>query len=467
MPRVTGHKWDVARGRWRTLLQSVTPPQVFIGSFVFLILFGTVGLKLLPGLYTGEPLSWLDALFTSTSAVCVTGLIVVDTATHFTWAGQAFILVLIQLGGLGMLAFTSLIILALGRRLSLREEALSTGTGTVAPHINPKRLTYDVVRFTLVIEAVGAVFLYMIWAPLLGWKQAVWPAVFHSVSAFCNAGFSTFSDSLISFQRSPLTLLVISGLIIVGGLGFLTMEEFYLRYRAGRQKAIFRISLHSRIVVVTTAMLLFVGWVMFAVFEWEVTLAGLPLIDKLSNALFLSATARTAGFNAIDYGKASDSGNLLTILLMLVGGSPGSTAGGIKTTTFAIIGLVAWSRLRGDDITTFGNRSIREETTDRAIGVFVMSVAIVTAGVFLLTTTGHPDPKDATFLARMFEAVSAFCTVGLTMGITDELSTLGRWTTILLMFLGRVGPLTLAAAITLRRRGDRSFRYAYEDVVVG
>ena len=467
MPRVTSYKWDVSPGRWRSILQGVTPPQVFIGSFVVLILFGTLGLKLLPGLYTGKPLNWLDALFTSTSAVCVTGLVVVDTGTHFTWAGQAFILLLIQLGGLGMLAFASLIILALGRRLSLREEALSTGTGTVAPHINPKRLTYDVVRFTFAIEAVGAVFLYMLWAPLLGWKEAFWPAVFHSVSAFCNAGFSTFSDSMIGFQRSPLTLLVISALIIVGGLGFLTMEEFYLRYRAGRQKAIFRISLHSRMVVVTTVALLVVGWVLFGIFEWQATLAGLPFFDKVCNAFFLSATARTAGFNSIDYARATDSANLLTILLMFVGGSPGSTAGGIKTTTFAIIGLVAWSRLRGDQITTFGNRSVREETTDRAIGVFVMSVAIVTIGVFLLTASGHGELGGTRFLARMFEAVSAFCTVGLSMGITNELSVAGRWTTILLMFFGRVGPLTVAAALTLRHRGDRKFRYSYEDVVVG
>ena len=466
MPRVVIHKWDVRRGRMRALMQAVTPPQVFIASFAFLIAFGTLGLKLLPGLYTNEPLSWLDALFTSTSAVCVTGLTVVDTARHFTWAGQAFILLLIQLGGLGMLAFTSLIIIALGRRLSLRDEALSTGTGTVAPHINPKQLTLDVVRFTFVIEAIGTVLLYAIWAPQLGWKEAFWPAVFHSISAFCNAGFSTFSDSMIGFQRSPASLVVIASLIIVGGLGFLTMEEFYLRYRAGRQKQIFRISLHSRLAVVSTAALLLVGWILFGIFEWEKTLAGLPIFDKLINAFFLSTTARTAGFNSIDYLQATDSANLLTILLMLVGGSPGSTAGGIKTTTFAVIGLVAWSRLKGDDITTFGNRSVREETTDRAIGVFVMSVGIVMTGVFVLTAAGHRE-GDASFLARMFEAVSAFCTVGLSMGLTPELSTTGRLTTILLMFFGRVGPLTIAAALTRRRIGYRGFRYSYEDVVVG
>lgn len=467
MPRVRFHKWDVSRGRFRSFYQSITPPQLFIGSFAALIAVGTLGLKLLPGLYTGEPLTWLDALFTSTSAVCITGLVVVDTATHFTWAGQAFILLLVQLGGLGVLAFTSLIILALGRRLSLREEALSTGTGTIAPHINPRQLAIDVVRFTFAIEAVGALMLYMVWAPKLGWREAAWPAVFHSISAFCNAGFSTFSDNLVGFQRSPITLVIISTLIVMGGLGFLTMEELLLRFRASRRKQIFRLSLHSRIALTTTTLMLVLGWILFAIFEWDATFASLPIVDKLSNALFLSVTSRSGGYSSIDYANATDRSNLLTILLMLVGGSPGSTAGGIKTTTVAVLGLVAWSRLKGDPITTFGHRSVREETTDRAIGVFVISVFIVTIGVFLLTTAGHSTTRDASFIARVFEAVSAFSTAGLSMGITPGLSFTGKWTAILLMFLGRVGPLTLAAAITLRRRAERRFRYAYEDVVVG
>jgi trk system potassium uptake protein len=458
-------KWDVKQGRWRNWNQVVSPPQLFIASFAFLIACGTVGLKLLPGLNTGEPLNWLDALFTATSAVCVTGLIVVDTATYFTWAGQAFILLLIQLGWLGMLAFTSLIIVALGRRLSLRSEALSTGSRDIVPHIDPRRLAFDVVRFTFAAEGIGALLLYLLWIPKLGWLGAFWPAIFHSVSAFCNAGFSTFSNSLIDFQQSPFSLTVLMALIIVGGLGFLTIEEFYLRYHAGQRKQIFRISLHSRMVVVTTILLLAVGWVLYAVFEWNNTLRDLQPIHRLVNALFMSTTARTAGYNAIDYAKASDSANFLTIILMMIGGSPGSTAGGIKTTTFALIGILAWSRLWGLNITTFGNRSVREETTDRAIGLFVIAFGIVTAGVFFLTATEAKAPGE--FLARMFEAVSAFCTVGLSMGITPELSTVGRVATILLMFLGRVGPLTIAAAFVLRRTGEKTFRYAYEDVVVG
>ncbi len=460
-------KWDLPNGHSLNVSQRVTPPQLFVGSFALLIVFGTLGLRFLPGLYIGERLGWLDAFFTATSAVCVTGLIVEDTASFFTIWGQAYILLLIQLGGLGMLTFTSLFILALGGRLSLRQEILSRQSLEAVPNLDPRRVTYDIVRFTLVLELLGALMLYGLWAPRLGWVSAIWHAVFHSVSAFCNAGFSTFSDSLMSFQGSPLTLTVNMLLIIMGGLGFLTLEELYLRVRAVREKRVFRISLHSRIVLVTTAVLLVAGWLVYGLFEWQRTLHGLSLAGKLTNSLFMSVTCRTAGFNSIDYSEAADSTNFFTILLMMIGGSPGSTAGGIKTTTFGLIGLLAWSRLRGHSITSVKHRSVREETTDRAVGLFVIAFGLVTAGIFLLTSVEHFEGSKVPFLVHMFEAVSAFNTVGLSMGLTPELSIPGRWITIMLMFFGRVGPLTLAAALTARRSGEAGFRYGYEDVVVG
>jgi trk system potassium uptake protein TrkH len=460
-------KWEIERGQWRSFWQRVSPPQLFVGSFALLIALGTIGLKTLPGLYTGQPLTWLEALFTTTSAVCVTGLIVVDTATFFTFWGQAYILLLIQLGGLGMLAFASLIILALGRRLSLRQESLYTDSCDVAPHVEPRRLARDIVLFTLAIEAIGALLLYGLWIPRLGWRGAIWPAIFHSVSAFCNAGFSTFSDSLISFQQSPLSLIVVMLLIVIGGLGFLTLEEAYLWCSPLPKKSPPRVSLHSRIALATTAVLIVVGWVLFTIFEWNHTLAELPYFHRLVNGMFLSITPRTAGFNTINYGKATESTNFLTILLMMIGGSPGSTAGGVKTTTFAVIGLLAWSRLKGYETTMFWRRSIREETAERAVGLFVLAFGLVTAAVFVLTTTERRGMPAGSFLGWMFEAVSAFCTVGLTMGVTPDLSTVGRVTTILLMFLGRVGPLTLAAILVIRRSAASKFRYAYEEVVVG
>jgi trk system potassium uptake protein TrkH len=225
--------------------------------------------------------------------------------------------------------------------------------------------------------------------------------------------------------------------------------------------------LHSRIVLATTAALLLFGWVMYCVFEWERTLAELPIVHKITNGLFMSVTARTAGYNTIDYSQASDSANFLTVILMSIGGSPGSTAGGIKTTTFALICLLAWSRLRGFETTMYASRSIRKETTERAIGLFVIAFGLVMAGVFLLTATEAGNGASGRFLHHLFEVTSAFNTVGLTMGQTPTLTDPGRLLISLLMFLGRVGPLTLAAAIALRQSGAGRFRYAYEEVVVG
>jgi trk system potassium uptake protein TrkH len=461
---------DRSPRRRDSLWRRLTAPQIFVGSFLFLIAVGTIGLKLIPGLHTGAPVSWLDALFTITSAVCVTGLIVVDTATVFTTLGQAWVLLFIQLGGLGIITFATLLTFALGQRLSLRGEELSSGGTDVAPHLDVRRLTRDVVVFTLVIEALGALALYLLWAPDLGHRDAAWPAVFHSISAFCNAGFSTYTDSLIGFQRSPLTLLVIAVLIVVGGLGFVTLEEFYVRrqyHRVGRRPM--RLSLHSRLVLATTALLIVGGWFPLLALEWDGQLGALPSYHKPVNALFLSVTPRTAGFNNIDYGRASDATNFFTILLMTVGGSPGSTAGGLKTTTFAVLGILAWSRFRGKAIISAWGRTIPDETFERAAGLTVGVVGILVAGVFVLTLSEDPSAGgDGRFLKYLFETSSAFNTVGLSMGITAGLSGVGKVTMIVMMFVGRVGPATAAAALSLsgKARSD-GFRFAAENVAIG
>ena len=361
-------RWDIPQGQRLATWQRLTPPQMFVGSFALLIFLGTAGLQLLPGIYAGESMSWLDALFTSTSAVCVTGLIVKDTAQFFTPWGQAFVLLLIQLGGLGMLTFASLILVALGKRLSLRAQASSIVAPESALHLEGRNITRDIVRFTFVFEAIGALALYALWVPRLGWKGAAWPAIFHSVSAFCNAGFSTFTDSLMGFQDSPASLIVISVLILAGGIGFLTHTEIWHSLVSWKRQRAFRISLQSRIVILVTLLLTMASTPLFAMFEWNNCLAGMSIVDKLMNSVFMSITPRTAGFNSIDYGQATDSANLLTIMLMTVGGSPGSTAGGMKTTTIALIGLLAWSRLRGSESTNCFSRSVPEETTSRAVG---------------------------------------------------------------------------------------------------
>ena len=447
---------------WRRL----SPPQLLAGSFATLILVGTLCLRLIPGLYTQQPINWLDALFTATSAVCVTGLIVVDTATYFTPTGQALILLLIQLGGLGIITFTTAIIVAVGGRLSLRHEALVSGISDVAPDVDYRALVRHVLVFTAVFEILGAVLLYALWLPRFGWQGAAWPALFHSISAFCNAGFSVFSDSLMAFQQSPMVQVVVMLLIVSGGVGFLALHELYLERKVPTGKRS-RLSIHTRLVVTTTCGLVLVGWLLLTTFEWSGTLAELPIWSRIVNGLFASVTARTAGFNTVDYAAAAESTNFLTILLMFVGGSPGSMAGGIKTTTFALVGLLAWSRLRGRSETAIWNRSVPPETVQRAVGVVVVSFGLVTAGIFVLTTTEASASTSGSFLSHMFEATSAFGTVGLSMGTTPTLSTAGRWTIIILMFIGRVGPLTIAAAMARRVRIlPGGFRDAYEDVAI-
>jgi len=282
-----------------------------VGSFIGLVLAGTVGFKLIPGLYFGDSLSWLNALFTATSAVCVTGLIVVDTATHFTPLGQAYILLLIQLGGLGIIAFTSLLISMLGIRLSLRHESIARSSAQVAPRVDTRKLVRHVIAFTLIVEAVGAVLLYVFWLPTYGVRGAVWPAVFHAISAFCNAGFSTFSDSLMGSADQPFVLTVIMILIVLGGLGFLVLEELYQYRRERKAGGHYRLSVHTRLVLVTTGILLGGGWIFFLVFEWGVSFSSMPAIDRVVNALFMSVTARTAGFNTVDYSNASSGSNFL------------------------------------------------------------------------------------------------------------------------------------------------------------
>lgn len=465
------NSWDLPGPRQRnSLWRRLSAPQLFVGSFAFLIATGTIGLRLTPAFHTGTPLGWLDSLFTITSAVCVTGLIVVDTATAFTPLGQAWILLFIQLGGLGIITFASLLTFALGQRLSLRGEELSSAGAEIAPHLDVRRLTRDVVLFTLAIEGAGALALWLFWSPRLGSLGALWPAVFHSVSAFCNAGFSTYSDNLIGFQRAPLTLLVIGGLIVAGGLGFVPLEELSLLRpaRRGKRRAR-RLSLHTRIVLSTTAFLLIVGWLPLLALEWNGVLGGIPIGHRPVNALFMSITPRTAGFNNIDYGQASDAANFLTILLMTVGGSPGSTAGGLKTTTFALLVMFAWSRFRGQDRPSAWGRSIPDETIQRAVGLTVGVIAILVAGVFVLTISEDPVAGgDGRFLKYLFETSSAFNTVGLSMGITASLTPVGKLVMILMMFVGRVGPAAAAAALmTSAPNTTPDFRFAYEDVAIG
>jgi trk system potassium uptake protein TrkH len=441
-------------------------PQLLVASFAGLIVAGTAGLMLLPGIYAGEPLGLVDALFEITSAVCVTGLSVVDVSRTLAPFGQLWLLLMIQAGGLGILTFASLATAALAGRSSLAVEEAAAGPAELLP-AGPRALVRLVVLSTLAIEAAGALALFALWAPRFGAGEAAWLAVFHAVSAFCNAGFSLFSDNLVGFRRDPATLLVIAALLIAGGIGFLVIQDLRLRLAGGKR----RLSLHSTLVLRVTALLLALATALFFAFESAETLAGLGPGQRLANAFFMAATPRTAGFNSVDYDQLANPSLLLTMGLMWIGGSPGSTAGGVKTTTVALLALLLAARLRGDRAVSSGGRTVPEDTIQRAVGLAVGFVLLLVAFVFALLVTELPQAAtddDRVHLARLaFEAQSALGTVGLSMGVTPQLSPAGKLLIVALMFLGRVGPLAILGAMALRGRQRASLRYAHEDVLVG
>jgi trk system potassium uptake protein TrkH len=444
---------------------------VLVLSFALLTLEGTLGLVYLPGVYAGAPLSPVDALFTMTSAVCVTGLIVADTAAAFTRAGQVWILLHVQLGGIGLLTLTTLVIGAMGRALSLRSEMLVGAPAGFAQRLDVRTLVALVARFTFGVELAGAALLFPSFANRFGFQEGAWHALFHSVSAFCNAGFSTFSASLVDFAEEPFVLLVVSALVLLGGLGFLAIEETtrWWRSRGARRT---RLSVHTWAALVVTAALLAFGAVLYAAFEWNGVLARFGLLDKLSNAWFMSVTPRTAGFNSVPYADVANSTAFLTVLLMVVGGSPGSAAGGVKTTTLAVLGALALARVRGRAHVQIHGRAVPPGTVERTVSLTIAAFGILTAALFLLgifETTGRSVADTrAEFLPIFFEVVSAFGTVGLSMDVTPTLSTPGKLLVVALMFFGRVGPLAFFAAMSLRARTHvRSVRSAQEDLVVG
>ena len=445
----------------------LSAPRLLVGSFAALIAAGTAGFLVLPGLWIGERASFVDALFMATSAVCVTGLSVLDVSSRMTFFGQLWLLVLIQLGGIGIVTLAALAAAALGRRMSLEAEEAAAGPTVVMPEGGPRALVRSVVRVTLVIEAIGAALLWLDWRSTLGNLGAIWPAVFHAVSAFCNAGFSIFRDNLVGFADDPITLGVIGMLIIAGGIGFLVFEDLQARARGLRR----RVTLHTRLALITTVVLLDGAMPLFLFFEWDHTLAGHGLGASIANAAFMSVTPRTAGFNAVDYEQISNPSLVLTLALMWIGGSPGSTAGGVKTTTAALLALLFVARLRGRESVSFANRSVPDSTVQRAVGLAVGAMLLLFAFVFALLFTEIPGDdvvrNRESFVHLVFEAQSALGTVGLSMNKTSDLTPPGRLLIVLLMFLGRVGPLAVLEAMARRSRRKQPYRLGREDVLVG
>lgn len=442
----------------KRIVDRFTPARVLVLGFAVLILIGALLLELPVSTYTD--ISFLDALFTATSAVCVTGLVVVDTGTFFTPFGQVVIMCLIQVGGLGFMTAGTIIFIMLGRKITLKErlviqEALNQRTlsGLI-------RLAKKIVLFTFILEAVGALFLSTRFVPIYGWQTGLYYSVFHSISAFCNAGFDLTGGflSLTGFNHDYVVMATIMFLFILGGLGFTVLLEI-------QQKRNFRkLSLHSKIVVVSSFFLLALGTVVVLLLENAnpETLASMGVFPKLVNSFFTAATSRTAGFNVIPTEGLRDATLYFLMGLMFIGASPASTGGGIKTTTFSTIIIAVLSIVRGQDDVSVFHRRFPFVIVNKAISIIVVSALLVFVVSLLLTIT-----ENAGFLEVLFETFSAFGTVGLSAGLTTDLSPMGRFLVIITMFAGRVGPLTLTLALAQALKKKAPFRYPEERILVG
>lgn len=441
--------------------QQLNPAQILVLGFAMIILIGGIILSTPFVTQTGESTGFLKALFTSTSAVCVTGLVVVDTGTHWNLAGQIIILTLIQIGGLGIMTMATSVALIIGRKISLRsrlimQEALNQFTiqGVV-------RLTKYIIITTFIIEGVGAFFLAMNFIPEYGVSKGIFFGIFHSISAFCNAGFDIIGGgrSLTPYTENLTINFIVMTLIILGGLGFTVIIDLF------RARSYKKLTLHSKIVVLMTVVLILAGFLLFFLMEFNNpnTLGDLSLKGKLTASMFQSVTTRTAGFNTLPLDQMYDSSKLLTVLLMFIGGSPGSTAGGMKTTTVALVILLIVSVVRGRHDVEFSRRRISRDNVNRALTVVGVGLSIGFAVSFLLSIT----EKGAEFITLLFEAISALGTVGLSLGYTSSLSPLGQLIIIFTMFAGRVGALTIVFALAAKQQNKALIRYPESKVSVG
>jgi trk system potassium uptake protein TrkH len=453
-------------GATRFTATGPAPQRLLIASFAGLIAAGTALLLHPAATPPGHPIHLVDALFTATSATCVTGLTVRDTATEFTLFGQLVILALIQLGGLGIMTLSLLVLSLLGGRFSPVSRAILTqtlaGAGLWEDFWPLLKL---VVRFTLAVEAAGAALLFLHWSPELGAGRAAYAALFHSISAFCNAGFSIFSTNLAAWRGDAFVNGVVAALIVLGGLGYLTVYELVER---GRRRA--RLSLHTKLALAVSAVLIAGGAALIWVLEVQHSFAQLPLGEQLLASLFQSVTCRTAGFNTVDIGALGPATLFVMIFLMFVGGCPGSCAGGVKTTTFGVLALTAWTRLRNRTHVNAFRRTISPATIVNTLSVTLGGLAVVSLGVFALLMVQHvasaAGRTHAQFVEYLFETVSALGTVGLSTGATATLTPLSRVLVTLLMFAGRVGPLTVAAALA-RQDELHDWQYPEEEIMVG
>lgn len=439
------------------LPKKITSSQIIVLGFLGAILLGALLLMLPFSTADGKGASFADALFTATSATCVTGLIVQDTATYWSWFGQAIILLMIQIGGMGVVTIAVAISVASGKKIGLMQRSTMQEAISAPQMGGIVKLTSFILKTTAIIEGTGAVIMAPVFIKEFGFPKGIWYAVFHSISAFCNAGFDLMGakqkySSLTYFIDNPLINITIMALIIVGGIGFLVWQDvkvnkFHLRkYR-----------MQSKLVLITSAILIILPAISFFVSDFS----GMPLKTRIFSSIFQSVTTRTAGFNTVDLSQLKSGNTAVMIVLMLIGGSPGSTAGGMKTTTLAVLILTAVSVFRRKEHTNFAGRSIADGVLRNAIAIVTMYVTLFLTGGVVITVI-----EKLPMMTCMFETASAIGTVGLTLGITPNLGTVSRIILIFLMYLGRVGGLTLIFSALTTNQSNMA-RLPQEKLTVG
>ena len=464
---IIGYEFIVASNSLSSL--NLQPSLLFILSFILIIVIGT-GMLMLPAMtYNQQGLNFMDALFMSVSATCVTGLSVIDISTVLTYKGQITLLVLIQVGGLGIIAFAMFFARFIRKEVSLREQVLMQDYFSSDSLYSAKQLLKQVVKITLTIELITAIAIYFSWGDqiqFLSIEQKIYYSVFHAISAFCNAGFSLFTDSLFTpvIRYENFLHIIIAVAVILGGLGFAAIEDLLSpkKLRARLQKPWIDWKLGTKIAVYTSVVLIVGGTVFIFILEYDNTLEGLNIGQKLSNSFFQSVIIRTAGFNSVDIGELRNASLVLFIFLMFVGASSGSVGGGIKTSTFFLIMISALATLKGKTRIEINKKEIPNELLFKALSIFFFAASVNLISIFILTIT---EP-DISIIELAFEEVSAFSTVGLSMGLTPSLSTPSRIVLICSMFLGRVGILTFALSLS-QRQTRHTFRYPTANIMVG
>jgi trk system potassium uptake protein len=435
------------------------PVQLLILSFIILIIIGALLLKMPSATVTGN-ITFIDALFTSTSAVCVTGLIILDTAVYFTTFGKIIIMLLIQLGGLGIMTSTAFLTMLFFNKITVSERFMLREIYTHESLPDIPNIVKTIFFSTISLELISSILLFFAWFkdfPTI--KMAIFHSIFHSISAFCNAGFSTFSESLLLYKDNIPVNLIISFLIILGGIGFLTIFNIVLNIKTRNKKII---STHTKIVLTATGLLLFSGTIIIFLLEYRNSFSDFTLKEKILSAFFQSVSSRTAGFNTIEIGLLTIPTYLFISLLMFIGGSPGSTAGGIKTTTIGILIATVFCTLKNKESVELFKRKIDNQTVFKALSLLVLSLSYIFITFILLFLVENKPP-----ITIFFEVLSAFGTVGLSTGITPYLSTIGKILILITMFLGRLGPITIALAVSKQHKNN-SLQYPVDsNIMIG